>query len=331
VIGGARRRLLAAMVVVVGGVTTAVMINGCSTTSSAHPAASPSRPAPPRILLGAYLSLASVPDTEVAVERREAAMGRRYDLQITYYNWNDVFPDAEEPTIVAHGRTPVVTWYGPGKDPSDHRTLAEITNGSDDAWITQQAEAIKAFGHHIYLRLMPEMNGIWYPGFSGKPAAYVAAWRRIYRLFREVGVKNVTWVWCPNIAPAGWDPYYPGNGYVDVIGVDGFSNVKYGYQTFEQIFAPFLTHYAGRKPLLINEVATDAGVGSAAAGVGSAASFIDGMRAYLKDVGSRYRVIGVCWFDTDDTDHHDWRVDQTPASWQAWLALARDPVFGGKG
>lgn len=284
------------------------------------------------MLLGTYTSLASVPDTEVAVERREAAMGRRYDLQITYYNWNDVFPDAEEPTIVAHGRTPVVTWYGPGKDPSDHRTLAEINDGSDDAWIRQQAEGIKAFGHRIYLRLMPEMNGIWYPGFSGKPAGYVAAWRRIHGLFGQVGVTNVTWVWCPNIAPAVWDPYYPGNGYVDVIGVDGFSNVKYGYQTFEQIFAPFLTHFAGRKPLLINEVATDSGAGNAAAGVGSAASFIDGMRSYLKDVaGRRYGVIGLCWFDTDDTDHHDWRVDQTAASWKSWLALARDPVFGGKG
>jgi hypothetical protein len=282
------------------------------------------------MLLGAYVSLASEPDTEVAVERREAAMGRRYDLQITYYNWNDVFPDADEPAIVAHGRTPVMTWYGPGKDPSDHRTITEITDGSDDAWIRQQAEAIKAFGHHIYLRLMPEMNGTWYPGFSGKPAAYVDAWRRIHGLFGQVGVTNVTWVWCPNIAPAGWDPYYPGSQYVDAIGVDGFSNVKYGYQTFEQIFVPFLTHYAGRKPLLIDEVATDAGAGNAAVGVGSAASFIDGMRSYLKDVaGPRYGVIGVCWFDTDNTDHHDWRVDQTAASWQAWLALARDSAFRG--
>lgn len=54
------------------------------------------------------------------------------------------------------------------------------------------------------------------------------------------------------------------------------------------------------------------------------------MRSYLHDVaGPRYRVIGVCWFDTD-MNGYDWRVDQTSAAWRAWLALARDPYFGGQ-
>src|ERR1700677_2202674 len=241
-------------------------------------------------------------------------------------------PAPGEATIVAHGRTPVVTWYGPGKDADDPRTLAEVNNGSDDGWIRQQAQAFKDFGHRIYLRLMPEMNGTWYHGFSGNPAAYVAAWQRIHRLFAQEAVTNVTWVRCPNIDPDDWDQYYPGNSYVDIIGVDGFSNTKYGYQTFEQMFSSFLQHYAGRKPLMIVETATNSGNGDAAAGSGSAASFISGMHSYLKNVaGPRYGLVAVCWFDTDNTDNFDWRVDQTPASWQAWLSLARDPYFGGHG
>lgn len=54
---------------------------------------------------------------------------------------------------------------------------------------------------------------------------------------------------------------------------------------------------------------------------GSAASLITGMASHLQQVaGPQYGVIGVCWFDTDtDTD---WRVDQTTAAWQAWLAIA---------
>jgi hypothetical protein len=284
------------------------------------------------MLLGAYTDLSGQSGTEASVEQREAAMGRRYDLEITYYNWTDVFPDFGEAVIAANGRTPVMTWYGPGKDRSDHRTLAEVNDGSDDAWIRSQAEAIKAFRHRIYLRLMPEMNGAWYRGFSGNPAAYIAAWRRVNRLFAQAGVGNVTWVWCPNITPGGWDQYYPGNAYVDVIGVDGFNNSRYAYQGFEQIFAPFLTHYAGRKPLMIDETATDSGNGDPAAGIGSAASFIDGMHSYLKEVaGPRYGVIGVCWFDTNTSDPRNWRVDQTPAAWQEWLSLARDPYFGGHG
>jgi glycosyl hydrolase family 26 len=282
-----------------------------------------------RMLLGTYISL-SGQSTEAAIEQREAAMGHRYNLELTYYNWDDHFPDSGEATIVAHGRTPVVTWYGPGKDVDDPRTLAEVNNGSDDGWIRQQAQAIKDFGHRIYLRLMPEMNGTWYHGFSGNPTAYVSAWQRIHRLFAQEAVTNVTWVWCPNIDPDDWDQYYPGNSYVDIIGVDGFSNTKYGYQTFEQMFAGFLGHYAGRRPLMIVETATNSGNGDAAAGIGSAASFISGMHSYLETVaGPRYGLVAVCWFDTDNTDNHDWRVDQTSAAWQAWLSLARDRYFGG--
>jgi len=282
-----------------------------------------------RMLLGAYINLTGGQNTEATVQQREAAMGRNYDLQVTYYEWKDVFPDSGEATMVARGRTPLMTWYGPGKYASDHHTLPEINSGADDTLILSQAEAMKAFGHRIYLRLMPEMNGTWY-AYSGDPAAYISAWRRIHRLFAEAGASNVTWVWCPNVTPDGWDKYYPGNAYVDVIGVDGFSNTTYGYQTFEQLFAPFLMHFAGRKPLMIVEVATNSGAGDKAAGIGSAASFIDGMHSYLKNIaGPRYGVTGVCWFDTNNTDQYNWRVDQTQASWKAWLNLVRDPYFGG--
>jgi hypothetical protein len=97
------------------------------------------------------------------------------------------------------------------------------------------------------------------------------------------------------------------------------------------MFSGFLAHYAGRKPLMVVETATNSGGGDPAAGIGSAASYINGMHAYLKDVaGPRYGFVALCWFDTDNTDGIDWRVNQTPAAWQAWLSLARDPYFGGK-
>jgi Glycosyl hydrolase family 26 len=277
-----------------------------------------------RMLLGAFTALSGQTSGEASIERREAAMGRRYDLQATFYDWNDPFPDFGEATIAAHGRTPLMAWYGPGKDPKDSRTLAEINDGRDDAWIMRQAEAIKAFGRPIYLRPMLEMNGSWYTGYSGKPVPFIAAWRRIHGLFARAGARNVIWVWCPNVTPDDWDRYYPGDAYVDVIGVDAFDNVTAApWQSFEQGFGPFFAHYAGRKPLMVAETATDAGESGAAA-------FISGMHSYLKNVaGPRYGVIALCWFDTDTDDAHNWRVDQTPGAWQAWLALARDPYFGG--
>jgi Glycosyl hydrolase family 26 len=287
-----------------------------------------------RMLLGAYVNLSGQTSTGASVAAREHAMGRPYDLEATYYNWTDPFPDAGEAAMAARGTTPLMAWYLPDKAVGSAPSLGEITSGADDVWITAQANAIKAFGHGVLLRLAPEMNGNWY-GYSGDPSAYVAAWRHVHDVFTRVGAANVTWVWCPNLSPANWDPYYPGARYVDVIGVDGFSNTIYTWQKFQQMFDGFFAHFASfapGKPQLVAETATDSGEGVPAARVGSAASFISGMRSYLKDVaGPKYDVVGVCWFDTDTNNGYNWRVDQTPGAWQAWLAMARDPYFGGRG
>jgi beta-mannanase len=287
-----------------------------------------------RLLLGAFLDLSGQSSTASSVAQRERAMGRDYDLELTYYDWTDAFPDAGEAAMAADGTAPVMAWYPPDKNPGSSSSLSQITSGADDAWITTQAQAIKAFGHKVYLRLMPEMNGNWY-GYSGDPAAFVAAWRHVYDVFARAGAANVVWVWCPNVTPSNWDAYYPGNAYVDVIGVDGFSNPEYTWQTFQQMFGGFFAHFAKfapGKPQLVVETGTDSGAGVPAAGVGSAASYINGMRSYLEQVAAPdYGVIGVCWFDTDTNNGYNWRVDQTSQAWQAWLAMARDPEFGGKG
>jgi Glycosyl hydrolase family 26 len=312
-------------------------------TVTAHPAPAPALaaggsadlPDPRmRMLLGALVDLSGQPSSAASVAMREGAMGRPYDLQLTYYNWTDPFPDAGEQAMAAAGTTPVMAWYPPDKDLGSAWTLSQVTSAADDRWITRQARAIRAFGHRVFLRLMPEMNGNWY-GYSGDPAAYVAAWRYVHEVFDRAGATNVTWVWCPNVNPGNWDSYYPGSAYVDVIGIDGFSDIAYTWQTFEQLFGGDFAHFAAfapGKPQLVVETGTNSGAGVPGAGVGSAASFISGMRDYLKAVaGPEYRVIGVCWFDTDTNNGQNWRVDQTPQSWQAWLALARDPYFGGHG
>jgi hypothetical protein len=312
------------------GQTATAPATAPETSSERQPAADPTRPALPdpdkRMLLGTYIDLSDVHGTERAIEQREQAMGRPYDLETVYYDWKDPFPDAGEATIAAHGRTPVMIWFGPGKNPGDPGSLREITSGRADAWITRQARAIKRYGKPVYLVLMSEMNGDWHPGYSQQPKAFVKAWRHIHELFDEAGASNVVWVWCPNALPDDWDRYYPGDRYVDVIGVDAYNtahNAHWG--SFAQLFGPFLKHYAGRKPLTIVETATDSSGGSAAA-------YISGMHRYLEQVaGPRYGLIALCWFDTDTNGTENWRLDQTPQARHAWLNLARDPYFGGHG
>ena len=114
-----------------------------------------------------------------------------------------------------------------------------------------------------------------------------------------------------------------------------FSDTQYTWQTFQQLFGGFFRHFASfapGKPQLVTETATNSGLGALAEGVGSAATYINGMRSYLKNTaGPKYDVIGVCWFDTNTDNNVDWRVNQTPSAYRAWLALARDRYFGGAG
>ena len=54
---------------------------------------------------------------------------------------------------------------------------------------------------------------------------YVAMWRHVEGIFRQLHVHNVTWCWSPNLLIPN-QPYplrtlYPGGRYVDAVGLDG--------------------------------------------------------------------------------------------------------------
>jgi hypothetical protein len=98
---------------------------------------------------------------------------------------------------------------------------------------------------------MSEMNGDWvtwgrdvYAGNT--PANYRAAWQRIHGIFAAEGANPyVKWIWCPVAdlsaadATSTWTDFYPGNSYVDIIGMNGynFGNVSWSFwRSFEEIY-----------------------------------------------------------------------------------------------
>ena len=73
------------------------------------------------------------------------------------------------------------------------------------------------------------MNGNWYSwGYRHtSPAVFVAAWRHIVTLFRDLGARNVTWLWTVNIMHTGGSiaspvPGGPATKYVTWVGLDGY-------------------------------------------------------------------------------------------------------------
>jgi beta-mannanase len=182
----------------------------------------------------------------------------------------------------------------------------------------------------VLLRLMHEMNGTWYPSWSGNPTGYVAAWRHIHDLFTQVGATNVEWVWCPNVWWTGslaTDPgaYYPGDGYVDWLGLDGYNKTSQSWMSFSQIFSYAYSHITAiaAKPLMIAEMASGEATATQAAAGDSKAAWITA--AYTQTIPTMPKLKAVLWFNQDETANEgccDWRLSSSPAAKEAFsLAL----------
>lgn len=119
--------------------------------------------------------------------------------------------------------------------------VPSINQGNCDAYLHTFARAIKAHPARFLLIVACEMNipdSPWWAGYyNNDPSQYVAMWRRVYNIFAAEGVANVEWVWSPNYAshPPPTQPgyewntlhnYYPGDQYVDWIGLSGFNWYK---------------------------------------------------------------------------------------------------------
>jgi len=139
-----------------------------------------------------------------AVDRRESQLGRTFDINHHYYAWSAEFPGWKLWWDVDNRRYSMISWDAPD-------AYQTITSGAADQWIRKQAAAIARVRRPVFMRWMWEMD--IRTGDSGTPAQFVAAWRRLHRIFAEEGAANTIWVWCPtaeafssNVA----NTYYPG-------------------------------------------------------------------------------------------------------------------------
>lgn len=129
----------------------------------------------------------------------------------------------------------------------------DIYRGLKDEEIRKFARAAKEFGHPFLFRLNNEMNSDW-TSYSGivnmsDPEIFVSNWRRFYDIFKEEGVDNAIWIYNPNdhnYPPCNWNnflAYYPGDEYVQMIGVTGYNTGTYYSEEFGEIWREFQTIY----------------------------------------------------------------------------------------
>ena len=263
--------------------------------------------------LGAYLSLSGKSlDQSLALRRRQLA--RDYAIVHIFCAWGERF---ERPAI--GDSTLMISWDGTALD--------VVNNGSQDRVIAAAARNLAAMGKPTLLRWGWEMNGNWFPwdgSHNGKdPGVYLKAWKRMHGIFRDEGAGNVAWVWSPNWnsgPDVSWNKmehYYPGDSYVDWVGVSGYN---FDGESPTRLFTPVVSAYGGRKPIIVSETAAIDHGGD------SKAAFTTALSAYVRKTPE---IGGLVWFDTNNQSgsSHDFTVDSSASSLAAFKTMARSPRF----
>jgi mannan endo-1,4-beta-mannosidase len=245
------------------------------------------------------------------------ATGVHPQLVVDYLKFGRPYSSVEACSLARSGAELLIQW-----DPV-HVSLQQIADGRWDHYVTRFARAVRAARVPIVLSFGHEMNGWWYSwGYNHvSPKTFIAAWRRLHRLFTAAGASNVTWCWdvnhwipalagiAPNynVSPPRW--WWPGGQYVDWVGMDAYYETP--ASTFHSLFAGSLralrklTH----KPVLIGETAAAAGSQQA----GQIRTLFAGLR--------RTHLIGAVWFDK--SERYAWRLEGHPAAIAAFRAGVR--------
>ncbi len=247
------------------------------------------------------------------------------------------FPAAGMDAIRSYGAIPFLSWSSastPAEVTLPDFQLADIIDGSYDAYIRSFAEEAATWGHPFFLRYDWEMNGPWFPWHEGvngnQPGEFVAAWHHVHDIFDEVGATNANWVWCPYADSSHrYGPlkrYWPGVAYVDWTCLDGYNFSKtpvnpHPWMSFDEIFGPsyrtVVKRIAPHKPMLVGEMASNGG------GQGKA----DWIRRMFSLLRSDYgRVRGLIWFDQFDRGIN-WPLETSRDVTSAFAQGIRPPAF----
>lgn len=165
-----------------------------------------------------------------------------------YYGFGDVFPGSIEAGFAAGGARKVLVSWDMGAT-----RFTEWSSGRHDAYLDQIVAKALAYPHDLYVRPWPEMNGDWQtfqPTVDGKLPhggtydEFIAAWRHVVSYTRSHGATNLKWVFNPTTDTyAQTTPIakiWPGDDYVDVLGLDGFNwgkDNKWGrWLSFKRIY-----------------------------------------------------------------------------------------------
>ncbi len=247
---------------------------------------------------------------ETSMDTFESAVGRQALYRAVFIHWGNesAFPSYLKPYVKDKGKTLIVFWeatnYNVGTVNQSAYNYDAVLNGNFDSYFTKFASDAKAYGGEVIIIPFSEMNGDWFPWSitqnGNTPQKHIDAWRKVHGFFKDL--PNVKFGWAPNhdsvpdTANNQFEKFYPGDAYVDYVGLDGF-NFASPWMTFDQIFGKSLARIkVYKKPVFIFSFAT-------ASGTQKAAWITDALTVQIP----KYPEIkGWVWFN--ESKERDWRV-----------------------
>jgi hypothetical protein len=276
----------------------------------------------------------------------EQATGIDFDCLSTYSNADTTWAQWVRPWVALRS-SPFRRWLA--TDPSgrsivDAQSLvpdevakepnwrASCAAGQYDGYARELGRLLVATGfENVTLRLGPEMNGNWYLDSIGDSPTEWHEWARCFAQevtsLRSVPGEHFLIDWNVNAGyrdiPLG--QYYPGNAYVDIVGIDLYdapasgtlppvgSPQRFSALAGEPLGLDAVAAFARahHKPLSIPEWGTESAKGS-----GDDPAYVAGMARFV----ATHDVAFQSWFDNDDDGIYPLSKSQAPRSLAAYVA-----------
>lgn len=190
-----------------------------------------------------------------------------FNLKHQFTDWN--YPDQMEGAIVSaqnFNQFPMITvqpFVKKGMEPKN--LLRDITSGGYDEQILEMARILNKYpSQKVIIRWAHEMDLCQiYDWSTCNVGEFIPAYQHVVDLVRAQGATNALWVW----SPAGGNPntslFYPGDNYVDYIGITALSSEDwdnfFGYSTAPRSLETILNERYGiaeefNKPFIVAEL-----------------------------------------------------------------------------
>ncbi|GAA3237416.1 glycoside hydrolase family 26 protein [Actinocorallia longicatena] len=247
-------------------------------------------------------------------------VGRAPNIMKHFQAWNAPYPADWAKAAYKVGALPQLEWEPHGVP------LKTIAAGDSDAFLHAYAKQVKASKVPVMISFGHEMNGWWYDWATKKTTAkqFVAAWRHIHDIFKAEGATNAKWLWAPNVIypmpKVKLKPLYPGNSYVDWVGVIGYYKGQKN-ATFKGFFEPTIKKIRtfSKKPILLAETGSKRGP-----------KRNKEIADLLTNVAKRKDIIGLIWFNMNKPGDGDYRIEATKSSLKTFRTYVTKYPYGRK-